>query len=48
MNIYLRCRYHDTSATIFTDVPTSYTTCTFTFTLDKQGNFLGKSNLLCR
>ena len=45
MNIYLRCRYHDTSATIFRDVPACYTTCTFT--LDKQGNFLGKSNLLC-
>jgi len=46
MNIYLRCRYHDTSATIFRDVPASYTTCTFT--LDKQGTFLGKSSLLCR
>ena len=48
MNIYLRCRYHDTSATIFKNIPATYTTCTFTFTLDKQGNFLGKSNLLCR
>ena len=48
MNIYLRCRYHDTSATIFADVPVIYTICTFTFTLDKQGNFLGKSSLLCR
>ena len=48
MNIFLRCRYHDTSATIFMDVPASYTICTFTFTLDKKENFLGKSNLLCR
>ncbi len=48
MNLFLRCRYHDTSATLFMDVPASYTNCTFTFTLDKQGNFLGKSNLLCR
>ena len=48
MNIYLRCRYHDTSATIFADVPVSYTICTLTFTLDKQGNLLGKSSLLCR
>ena len=48
MNLFLRCRYHDTSATLFMDVPATYTNCTFTFTLDKKGNFLGKSNLLCR
>ncbi len=48
MNLFLRCRYHDTSATLFMDAPAIYTTCTFTFTLDKKGNFLGKSNLLCR
>jgi hypothetical protein len=48
MNLFLRCRYHDTSATLFMDVPASYTSCTFTFTLDKKGVFIGKSNLLCR
>jgi len=48
MNLFVRCRYHDTSATLFMDVPASYTNCTFTFTLDNQGNFLGKSSLLCR
>jgi len=48
MNLFLRCRYHDTSATLFMDVPTSYTSCTFTFALDKKGVFIGKSNLLCR
>ena len=48
MNLFLRCRYHDTSATLFMDVPVSYTSCTFTFALDKKGVFIGKSNLLCR
>jgi hypothetical protein len=48
MNLFLRRRYHDTSATLFMDVPASYTSCTFTFTLDKKGVFVGKSNLLCR
>ena len=48
MNVFLRCRYHDTSATLFMDVPAVYTSCIFTFTLDKKGSFLGKSNLLCR
>jgi hypothetical protein len=48
MNLFLRCRYHDTSATLFIDIPATYTNSTLTFTLDKKGNFLGKSNLLCR
>jgi len=48
MNLFLRCRYPDTSATLFMDVPSSYTSCTFTFALDKKGVFIGKSNLLCR
>jgi hypothetical protein len=48
MNIFLRCRYHDTTATRVMDVPAVYNTCTFTFMLDKKGKFLGKSDLLCR
>jgi hypothetical protein len=38
MNLFLRCRYHDTSATLFIDIPATYTNCTLTFTLDKKGN----------
>jgi hypothetical protein len=48
MNVFLRCRYHDTAATLFMDVPAAYTNCTLSFTVDKKGNFLGKSTILCR
>src|SRR5262249_4257668 len=48
MNLFLRCRYHDTAAVLFMDLPANLTTCTFTFTLDKKGNFLGKSSMICR
>jgi len=48
MNLFLRCRYHDTSVVLFSDLAPALTTCTLTFTLDKNGNFLGKSTLQCR
>jgi hypothetical protein len=48
MNIFLRCRYHDTAAVLFRDVPAGLQTCTFTFTSEKKGDFIGKSSLTCR
>lgn len=48
MPLFLRCRYHDTSAVLFADLAAALATCTFTFTLDKSGNFLGKSTIQCR
>lgn len=48
MNLFLRCRYHDTSVLLFSDLAPALTTCTFTFALDKNGNFIGKSSLQCR
>jgi len=48
MNLFLRCRYHDTSVVLFSDLAPALTTCTFTFALDKNGTFLGKSSLQCR
>lgn len=48
MNLFMRCRYHDTAAVLVADLPPSLAVCTFTFTLDKKGNFLGKSSVVCR
>jgi hypothetical protein len=48
MKIFLRCRYHDTAVVLYTEAPRSLTRCTFTFALDKNGNFIGRSDLVCR
>jgi len=48
MNIFLRCRYHDTAAVLVRDLPANVVTCTLTFALDKKGNFIGKSAVVCR
>ena len=48
MNLFLRCRYHDTPAVLFMDLPANLTTCKFTFTLDKKGNIVGKSSATCQ
>jgi hypothetical protein len=48
MNIFLRCRYHDTPAVLLRDLPKNLATCTLTFALDKKGNFIGKSAVVCR
>lgn len=48
MNIFLRCRYHDTPAVLLRDLPENLATCTLTFALDKKGNCIGKSTVVCR
>ena len=48
MNIFLRCRYHDTGIIKNLDAPANLRSCTLTFTLDKKGVYAGKSTLLCR
>ncbi len=48
MKIFLRCSYHDTAAVLYTEAPAALTRCTFTFALDKSGDFIGKSDLVCR
>jgi hypothetical protein len=48
MNVFLRCRYHNTSAVLVRDAPESLQTCIFDFALDKNGSFIGKSALVCR
>jgi hypothetical protein len=47
MPLFLRCRYRDTSVVLVSDLAPALTTCTFTFTLDRSGNFLGKSVVQC-
>jgi hypothetical protein len=48
MNILLRCRYHDTAVVLYKEAPAALTRCAFTFALDKNGSFIGKSDLVCR
>jgi hypothetical protein len=48
MKIFLRCRYHDTAVVLYSEAPAPLAMCTFTFALDKNGNFIGKSDLFCR
>jgi hypothetical protein len=47
MEIFVRCRYHGTTAVKTLDVPAKYQKCTFTFQLDKQNNITGKSAFSC-
>jgi hypothetical protein len=48
MNLFVRCRYHDTAVTLAMDLPASMQTCTFTFELRKDGSVGGKSAAACR
>lgn len=48
MNLFLRCRYHDTTVTRTMDLPAHLQTCTFTFELRKDGTIVGKPAALCR
>ena len=48
MNLFIRCRYHDTAVTLDKDLPAPLQTCTFTFEIRKDGTITGKSVALCR
>jgi hypothetical protein len=48
MNIFLRCRYRDTSVVLSMDLPPNLQTCTFSFETDSKGKITGKPGLLCR
>lgn len=48
MNIFLRCRYHDTSVVLFMDLPPNIEFCTLRFAADSRGKILGKSDMECR
>jgi len=48
MNLFLRCRYHDTAVTLDKDLPAPLQTCTLTFEIRKDGTITGKSTAVCR
>jgi hypothetical protein len=48
MNIFMRCRYRDTSAVLSRDLPPDLQTCTFAFEMDAKGNFMGKPVFGCK
>jgi len=48
MNLFMRCRYHDTEVTRSMDLPAPLQTCTFTFEMRKDGTIVGKSVVVCR
>jgi len=47
MNIFLRCRYHDSSVVLTKDLPPHIQTCTLRFALE-QGKIAGESAMECR
>jgi hypothetical protein len=47
MNIFLRCRYHDSSVVLMKDLPPQIQTCTLRFAI-QQGKIVGESAMDCR
>ena len=48
MNVFIRCRYHDTSVVLLQDLPQDLTACTLRFTVNSKGNIAGESSMECR
>ena len=48
MSIFLRCRYHGTTAVTTLDVPAKYQKCSLTFEMDKKNAIVGKSEFACK
>lgn len=48
MNIFLRCRYHDTSVVVYKDLPPEIERCTLRFSADRKGTIIGQSEMACR
>jgi hypothetical protein len=48
MPIFVRCRYHGTTAVATLDVPAKYQKCTLTFEMDKKNAIAGKSEFWCK
>ena len=47
MNLFVRCRYHDTSSTVTKDLPAQLTTCSVTLELNARHDIVGKSEMSC-
>ncbi|MGD0772241.1 MAG: STY0301 family protein [Candidatus Solibacter sp.] len=48
MPIFVRCRYHGTTAVTTLDVPAKYQKCTLTFEMDSKNAIVGKSEFSCK
>jgi hypothetical protein len=48
MNIFIRCRYHNTSVVLLQDLPRALTVCKLQFILDSKGKIAGESSMECR
>jgi hypothetical protein len=48
MNIFLRCRYHDSSVVLLRDLPPEIGSCTLRFTIGGKGEIVGESAMECR
>jgi len=48
LNLFVRCVYHGTSATVTADIPAALKTCTATVELTSKGEVVGRSEMACK
>jgi hypothetical protein len=48
MNVFIRCRYHDTSAVLLRELSSDVTSCTLQFTAAANGAISADSTVECR
>jgi hypothetical protein len=48
LNLFVRCVYHGTNATVTADLPAALKTCTATLELSPKGEVLGRSEMACK
>ena len=48
LNLFVRCVFHGTSATVTADIPASLSTCTATLELSPKGDVIGRSEMACK
>lgn len=48
LNLFVRCVYHGTPATVTADIPAALKTCTATLELSPKGEVIGRSEMACK
>lgn len=48
LNLFVRCVYHGTPATVTADIPAALRTCTATLELTAKGDVIGRSEMACK
>jgi hypothetical protein len=48
LNLFVRCVYHGTPATVTADIPAALKTCTATLELSPKGDVIGRSEMACK